>query len=207
MTTQTPHSAAADLDYALKLAREGRKGPLLGGPIGLMWGVLITLTFGIQYLILERILDVPLGFLGLLWIAFAVVGGLGVFILGRRQETHSRADNLNNRVESHVWIMFTAAAAALVTGVMANQMFSGGDARLWDFVLVFGFAGQALAYGVVARLTGLGWVAFASVAAAAFAILSMAVYGSHTIYLVGAIGALVAIVIPSLISISKAKRP
>ena len=195
----------ADLDSALDLARQGRDGPLLGGPIGLMWGVLLFAVFGLQYLILERVLDWPLSSLGYLWIAFALVGGLGVFLLSRRQDDMPGAQSIANRVESHVWIMFSAAIASLLVGVIANQLFSGGTPRLWDLVLVFGFAGQATAYGVVARMTGRGWVALASLAAALGAILSMAVYGSNAIYAVGAVMVVPAIILPSLVSMRAVK--
>ena len=194
----------ADLDYALDMAKAGRDHPLLGGPIGLMWGVLLFAAFLLQYLILTQALAWPVGSLGLVWVAFALIGGVGVFILGRRQDARPGARTVNNRVETHVWIMFSAATASLVVGVIANQLFSGGTPQLWDLILVFGFAGQALAYGVVARLTSLGWVAYASLAAALTAIVSMAVYGSPAIYLVGAVGVVLSVVIPSLISIRRA---
>ena len=194
----------ADLDSALDIARQGRDGPLLGGPIGLMWGVLLFAVFGLQYLILEQIVALPLASLGALWIAFAVIGGLGVYILSRRQDTMPGAQSVANRVESHVWIMFAAALASLLVGVIANQMVSGGSPQLWDLVLVFGFAGQAIAYGVVARLTGRGFVALASLSAALGAILSMAVYGSNLIYAVGSVMVIPAIILPSLVSMRAA---
>ena len=206
--TQTNTAGAADtlgnLDYALEMAKAGREQPLLGGPIGLMWGVLLAAVFLFQYGVLSGALGLPVVSLGIAWLAFAVVGGIGVLVLGRRQSSRPGAQSLNNKVETHVWIMFTAALLSLVTGVILNQLLKGGSAQMWDMILVFGFAGQALAYGVVARLTGLGWVAYASVAAAVSAAATLAVYGDIVIYLVGAAGVFLSVIIPSIISIRRA---
>ena len=97
-------SLMADLEQASRIAQEGENTPLVGGPIGLMWGVLIVLAFSIQYLILERILAFPGYSLAILWVSFAVIGGLGVFILGRQADQKPGAQSVGNRVETYIWI-------------------------------------------------------------------------------------------------------
>lgn len=38
--------AIDNLNYATDLAKAGQQAPLVGGPIGLMWGLLLTVTLG-----------------------------------------------------------------------------------------------------------------------------------------------------------------
>jgi len=113
----------ADLQEASRIAKAGEDAPLVGGPIGLMWGVLLTAVFAIHYLIISRILALPPQSLAYLWIAFAVIGGTGSAILGRKVDEKPGACSTNNRVEQHIWIMFAAAMASLAVGVILNLSF------------------------------------------------------------------------------------
>jgi len=200
----TKEQIIADLDYASTLAKEGAQTPLMGGPIGLMWGILLTVTLFTQWLILSRILPWSEQSLGFLWLAFAVIGGLGSFILGRRIDAKPGSNSVANRVETYVWLMFVAMTATLFIGIILNLILQESTPRLFDLMPVIAFAGQGLAYGVVANLTKLGWVRMASLASFAASMICFAVYGTVDIYLIAAIGAIFTIIIPSLISIKKA---
>lgn len=195
----------ADLAEASRIAKSGEDAPLVGGPIGLMWGVLLTGVFAIHYMILERILALPEWSFAILWIGFAVVGGLGSAILGRKVGKSPGAYSTANRVESNIWMMFAAAMASLAVGVLLNIILAGGTHDLWTIILIVGFAGQGLAYGVVAKLTGHGWVHFAAFAGFTMAALTMSFYGQNVIYFIAAIGSVVTIIIPSLLSMKAAK--
>ena len=194
----------ADLEEASRIARAGEDMPLIGGPIGLMWGVLLTGVFAIHYMILEQILAVPDWSFAALWIGFAIIGGLGSAILGRRIESKPGASSTANIVEQNVWIMFTAAMASLAVGVLLNIILAGGTHDLWTIILIVGFAGQGLAYGVVAKLTGHGWLHFAAFAGFTMAAVTMSFYGQNIIYLIAAIGSGVTIILPSLLSMKAA---
>ena len=130
-------SLMADLEQASRIAQEGENTPLVGGPIGLMWGVLIVLAFSIQYLILERILAFPGYSLAILWVSFAVIGGLGVFILGRQADQKPGAQSVGNRVETYIWIMFSGMMGSLAVGIILNQLLSDGTYQLWDICLLY----------------------------------------------------------------------
>lgn len=189
----------ADLEHASRIAKAGEDAPLLGNSIGLMWGVLITSIFTYQYLILGGILDLPEMTLAFSWIAFGVIGGVGSAILGRAADKKPGANSINNRVEGYVWIMFAGSMAAITVGVFLNMLFGGGNQAVWNTVLVFAFAGQGIAYGVVAKLTRLGLLHLASFASFTFSALAFLFVDKVEVYLLGAIGALLTIVIPNLI--------
>lgn len=194
----------ADLDYASQLAKEGAETPLLGGPIGLLWGVLLTVTFFLQWAILSQTIALPLQSLAYLWLAFAVIGGVGCAVLGSRIDKKAGANSAANRVESYVWVMFAGMMATLFIGVVLNMIFQDGTARLFDLILIVGFAGQGLAYGVVAKMSKLKMLHAASFIGFAASALCFAFYGDVAIYLIGSVATLFTIIIPSLLVMKKA---
>ena len=195
----------ADLEEASRIARTGEETPLVGGPIGLMWGVLITLVLGLHYMIINQTIAVPLYNLNFLWIAFAVLGGAGSTILGHQADKKPGAYSISNRVEQYVWVMFAAAMGSMAVGVILNLVLGNGSYTSWSFMLVAGFAGQGLAYGVVAKLTGHGWLHFAAFASFTMAAVTMSFYRQNLVYLIAAIGSAVTVILPSLLSMKAEK--
>ena len=199
----TKDQILADLDYASNLAKAGAQTPLLGGPIGLMWGILICAVFLLQWAILTQTLPLPAEAIAYMWIAFAIIGGTGTAILGRRNDRKTGANSVANKVETYVWIMFSAAMATLAFGIILNLILQDGSVKLWDFMVVAGFAGQGFAYGVIAKMTKLRWVHMASLASFIASAVCFAAYGTLHIYLVGAIAIVFTVIIPSLISMKQ----
>lgn len=195
----------ADLEHASRIAREGEETPLLGGSIGLMWGILLTLILSYQYIILSGITTLPTVTLAYAWIAYGVVGGIGSTILGRAIDRKPGANSVANRVEGYVWIMFVGATLAIVVGVFLNMLFGGGDQRVWNTVLVFAFAGQGMAYGVVAKITKLRLLHATSFASMTFAALCFMMVTQVEVYLLGAVGAALTIILPNLLLKARAK--
>lgn len=194
----------ADLEEASRIAKAGEDTPLLGGPTGLMWGVLLTLIFGYQYVVLGNKIDVPEITLMYAWIAYGVVGGIGSYVLNRQMKGKPGATSVANRVEQYVWTMFVGALAAIIIGTVLNMLFGNGNQSIWNVVLPFAFAGQGIAYGVTAKISGQKIMHIASFLAMSFAAISMMVVTEPVVYLVGSIGSFVTIVIPSLISMKQA---
>lgn len=189
----------ADLAEATRIAKSAEDAPLVGNSIGLMWGVLLTLIFGYQYLVLSGQLGLHEKTIAYAWIAFVILGGVGSTILGQAADKMPGAHSINNRVESYVWIMFAGAIATLTIGVILNMLFGNGDKTVWNSVLVFAFAGQGIAYGVVAKLTKLRLLHLTSFASFTFSSLAFLLVDKVEVYLLAAIGAAVTIILPNLI--------
>jgi len=200
----TKEQILADLDYASTLAKDGASTPLLGGPIGLMWGCLLTLVFFGQWAILSQTLNIAPNNIGFLWLAFAIIGGCSSAIMGKKIESKPGANSVANRIESYVWIMFAGYAVTLFIGVVLNILLQKSGPQTFDYLVITGFAGQGLAYGVVAKLTKLGWIHAASFASFAASALCFSMLGNINIYIVAAIACIFTIIVPSLISIKKA---
>lgn len=189
-----------DLKYVKTIAEQGAHAPLVGGRIGLMWGVLICLTFFMQWAILSRTLPLAAVSLLYLWIGFATIGGLGTLILGQQTNRKPGAQSVANQVETHVWVMFSGMMATLFVGIVLNQMLSNGSAQLFDLMVIIGFAGQGLAYGVIAKVSQIRWIHLASLASFIASAVSFTAYGQVTIYLIGSIAIIFTVILPSLVS-------
>lgn len=196
----TKEQILADLDYASSIAKDGASTPLLGGPIGLMWGVLLTLIFFGQWAILSETLSLPPRYIGFMWMAFAITGGCGSALLGRRIDQKPGANSVANRVEAYVWIMFSGYMVTLFIGVILNMLLQETTSQTFDFLVITGFAGQGLAYGVVAKLTQLKWIHGASFASFTAAAICFSMLGGVNMYLFASVGAAITIIIPSLMT-------
>lgn len=196
----TKDQLLADLDYASSLAKEGASTPLLGGPIGLMWGILLTLVFFGQWAIISDTIALPEKFIGYLWIAFAVIGAIGSTIIGKKIDEKPGANSVANRVEGYVWVMFAGYMATLFTGAVLNIIFTQGSAVVFNFLVVAGFAGQGVAYGVVAKLTHIKWIHAASFLSFSAAALCFSLLNDVNVYAVASLGAIITVVLPSLIT-------
>lgn len=201
----TKDQILADLDYASQLAKDGANTPLLGGAIGLMWGILLTLILGYQYLILAQKIDLPPQTLAMAWIAYGVIGGIGSTILGRRIDRLPGANSVNNRVETYVWVMFVGAILTVAIGSILNMTLGQGDQTVWNTVLVFAFAGQGMAYGIVAKLAKEKILHMASFASFIISAVIFMLIHDPVIYLIGSIGAVITIIIPNIILGAQAK--
>lgn len=199
----TKDNMLKDLDYIKAIAEEGASTPLVGGPIGLMWGVLLALVFFGQWGVLSGTISLPQSAIPLFWLSFAILGGLGSFIIGRKIDQKPGVNSTANRVEQYVWIMFAAMMGSLFIGVMLNQLLAGGSVKLFDFMVVVGFAGQGLAYGVVAKISGIKWMHLAALAGFIASTVCFVALGKTHLYLIAALATIVTIIVPSLITMKR----
>lgn len=201
----TKNDLMADLEYASQIAKDGANTPLFGGPIGLMWGLMLTLILGYQYLVLSGTLNIPEVTLVYAWSAYGLIGAIGSSILGKKIEQKPGSNSVANRVEQYVWTMFVGALGAILVGVIFNMIAKNGDQTLWNSVMVFAFAGQGMAYGVVAKITKMRLLHVTSFISFTFAAIAMMLVNTPLVYLIGSVGCFLTIVIPSLILMQKAR--
>ena len=194
-------TALADLDYIKTLAEDGANTPLVGGSIGLMWGILLSSTFFIQWGILSRIFDISVQNIAYLWISFSVLGGIGSLLLGRKISTKAGVNSVANRADYHIWVLFSGMMITLFIGILLNIILSGGTVQLFDLMVIVGFAGQGIAYGLTAKMSRIKWIHMAAFSCFVMSAICFSVYGSVNIYLIGAIGTVITVIIPSFITL------
>ena len=99
--------AIDNLNYATDLAKAGQQAPLVGGPIGLMWGLLLTVTLGTHWGIITGKLPFEIWHLGFLWVFFSIIGGVASAILSRTLKQKPSFHSTANQIEQSVWLMFS----------------------------------------------------------------------------------------------------
>ncbi|WP_017932587.1 hypothetical protein [Robiginitomaculum antarcticum] len=202
----THENALNDLDYLRSVAQSGENTPLLGGPIGLMWGILLTAVFTYQWAVLAQLFPADPTTLLFAWFGFAVVGGLGTLVLGRKISQKAGSSSTANKVESYVWTMYSAMMSSLFVGIILKMLLSGGTYALYDFMVVAGFAGQAMCYAIVAKVTGRTWLKWTAITGFIASAVAFVALGEPHLYLVAAIATTFTVIIPSLYSMSEVRR-
>ena len=197
---------AQDLDYALDLARAGREAPLLGGPIGLMWTGLATVALTLHGLALVGVLRIPEPMLGLIWLAYGVVGTALSYGLGKRFANTPGARTFANRVSEATWTASGILIAAIaVSAVVAFSLGLFRDYTVFAFIVPFAFGVSSVSNAVLARITGHGYLKFAAWGAGVATVVTLMMATQPAMYLVAAAGVLVSGVIPSWIELRKAR--
>ena len=97
--------------------------------------------------------------------------------------------------------MFSAMMMTLFVGIILKMVLSDGTPALFDLMLPVGFAGQGLAYGLVAKLSKFKWLQMVALVNFIVSAICFVAYGDVHIYLIGAVGIVLTVVIPSLITI------
>ena len=69
---------------------------------------------------------------------------------------------------------------------------------LFDFVVIAGFGGQGLAYGVTARMSHHKWLTYPSGASFIASIVCLSAFGQPLLYLIAAAATVFTVVIPSI---------
>lgn len=193
----------ADLAYARTVAEEGRNAPLLGGSYLLFWGLLNGTAFATHYAVLEDMLPAMDGrSFGLLWGGYGIVAALGMTLLRIRARAKPGVASIGTRAERALWSGAAIAVLAVVIGSIARMM-STGDVSAPNAILAAAFALYGAALFGTASLSqqtwmrGFGWLAVGvALNAAMFA-------NFNWVYVIAAIGSLLALCVPGLILLKR----
>ena len=186
-----------DLKYVKSMAEEGRTAPLLGGRIGLMWGILLAITFFGHWAIISGTVNVHPSMLGYLWLTYAIVGGIGTALLGRSIDDKPGISSVGNRAENAVWLSFALMMGTCFVGILCNMFFSDGTPILFDTMVCIGFAGQIIAYLVIATMSGQKALRAPAIMAVFATIGSFALLGRPELYLLATVAIILTVVVPS----------
>ncbi|MGJ3232915.1 MAG: hypothetical protein ACFE0P_14090 [Oceanicaulis sp.] len=172
----------ADLAYVRAMTERAANAPLLGGRYLVFWGVLLTCAYLAHFSIASGLLGAP-GFIPFIWIAFGVIGGLGMAVLSRGMARKPGQSAIGNTVERQVWRGAGLGIFLFVAGVVAAVSLRGGSYMLFDLIAAVALALYGAAFLATAAASGHGWMrapAWMSFAAAAIVPL---LAGSATLYL------------------------
>ncbi len=147
-----------DLEYLRSIAESGHRAPLLGGRFFIWWGVLAAIALLVHWSIISGKLPIPVSMLGLIWLAYGVIGVTGTRFLARGVRGKPGAGAAGNRAERAVWGAVTAAIFAYAIGAAITFAMGRGHPILFDTIPLVAFIGYGISFSVTAALGGPGWM-------------------------------------------------
>lgn len=190
-----------DIEYVTALAREGRNAPYLGGRIGLMWGVLLSITLLIHWGILSQHIALPVNILAILWIAYGIVGYAASAIINRNSPTKPGQSSINNKVAHALWIGNAIFLSTYAISAGLSSGYGHNSFGIMDTILPVAFGLYGLIHYVLANLGTEKWQYIPAAIALAFVPICLFLQGSANLYLASAVGVFATIIIPSLLYI------
>lgn len=200
ITSNTGDQLRDDLAFAANLAREGASAPLIGGRYGLFWGSLLFVTFLAHWFIASGLAGVDMQYVGAVWLGYGVVAVIGSIVLAKTEKS-DKARTAAQKVEGAVWGYFGLALLALFIGIGIRIIMGKSDPTLFDLVLPFAFAGYGMAHLTTARISGASHLRWAGYIAILGAVGAMVLYGDPSLYLLGALIIVLAVIAPSIVSL------
>ncbi len=198
MNTKTHNTALDDLSYIKTLAEEGRHAPLIGGRIGLMWGVLLTVTLFIHGMTAYGFTGFSMNYIGIFWLAFAVTGGILTGVLKRTLKDKPGKSTVNNRIDEAVWTASAMVVFTVAISIALSVAKNGHPYWLFDIIMAFAFGTYAVNYYVVAKITKQNTLMIPSAIALALCALMIIMLGSPMVYFIAAIGVVFTVIFPAL---------
>ncbi len=200
-------SATHDLEYLRELAESGRNAPLLGGRFLAWWGGLLTVAYLGHFLLVTGSLGLPSSAFAWLWIAFAVMGYAGHFVLLKNfSEEKPGVGAVGNQVQRIVWVTAGIALFAFFASLAIKSVVIGQAAPGFAYSLPLVFT----AYGIALTTTGyLGQSTVLRRAGGAALILvavSTLLVGSGFDWLLASIGAALTVFLPGVLLMRKEPR-
>lgn len=188
-----------DIETAVQIAREGRHAPLLGGPIGLMWTTLATVTLATHGAIVMGWLPVAQANVALIWLAYGVIGTVLSIVLSRQISGRVGANSFLNRTAGNLWCAAGLMIAAVAIATVAAYSMGRVPVLAFNFIVPSAFAFAAIAYGTLGGLTGLGYMRYAAVASGASTVATLFLVDEPLMYFVASALLFLSGVVPSFI--------
>ncbi len=179
-------SFSDDLAYVRDLAERGEAAPLIGGRFALWWGGLTAAMMLLHWSARTGNAPFPIDYIGLAWIAYGMIGGLGTWALDALFEDAAGASAVNNRLASTVWTMIGIPIFLYAVGVGFGVGLGVAPMAAFDTILGVAFALYTLAFYAVGRFSRdkvmLGFAAISALAT----LVSGLLIGQPTLYLAAA---------------------
>ena len=202
----TKSDLIADLNYASAIAKDGAHGPLLGGSIGLMWGILVIPTLIVHGLTMLGKTPLTIEHIGLVWAAYGIIGSLLNAILARRIDQKAGAGSTVNKIGAALGIsmgILIFSYAIVIAYVTATQNL---PIYTYATIMVFAFGLSCMNLATLAKITGHGYLKIGAIMAGIFMVICMLQVTTVSVYFIAALGVLFTQVIPGLIEIKQEAR-
>lgn len=198
-----------DLAYVRSVAEAGETAPLLSGRHTLWWGALLTLPLIAHWVIGSGYIPgVTLQWIGLVWMAFVIVGYVGNAVLIRSSVPRPGSSAAINKVSRTLWstvglALVSYSAVAVLTSMLRENV----GYWLVDTILPVSFLVYAIAMAGAAAFSSetIRWLPI--VGAIGFSAITTALIGLPILYLFAALGVVLVLILPAIQQIRNEPAP
>jgi hypothetical protein len=189
----------SDLEFLRDVAASGQHAPSLSGRFFVWWGGLAAPALLAHWSIMTGLIGVPGQFVGLVWLAYGVIGMIGSALLGRSLRGKPGRGAVNNRGEAAAWRGVTWTIAAYAIGAVIANLLGRGHPILFDTIPLVAFAGYGLSFHISAQLGGARWMHGAAVLAWLASGIGLSLTGTPGLYLFSAATVGLLAIIPGVV--------
>ena len=197
--TTTP--LADDIAFVRQIAEEGQATPSLSGRFALMWGILVGLALTVQWLMLRGQFFLSIDYIGAVWLAVGIVGGVSSGFLGWSLRNKPGQSSAGNQAEQAAWPISGLGLFVYAIAIAVAVVGRGQPVILFDTIMPIAFLTFAINQAMAARLFRRKLLNVLSWLSIGFSIITASLVGTVDVYLVAAIGVVVIQVLLSLIHI------
>lgn len=188
-----------DLENATRIAREGEQAPLLGGSVGLMWASLTTIALMTHGAVLAGWIDIPVSMTGLIWATQGTLGVILTAILSRGISDKPGCHSFANRAAESAWIAGIIMIATFAISLVIANFMGRTEIVDFNFIVPAAFAISAVINGMLAKLTGYGYLKFSAIMSGVATAVTLIMVRQPEMYFVAGALLILSGVIPSLI--------
>lgn len=199
----TQDEMQSELAYLKSMAENGARAPSIGGRFSIWWGALAAIAFTLHWAIVTGVLgQVTISLLGL-WVSYIIVGSIGSYFLGRSLKSMPGTGSPGNRHSSAVWQAMGAGVLCFFFVILLGVLLGRFEPVMFNLILPVAFLG----YGIGWLSTAMMNRSYSEAMPGLLALIGMGVclfyFTDPVIYLVAAITALVAQVVPGVIQMTR----
>ena len=195
-----------NIEYLKTMAEQGSTTSVLGGIIGLWWCSLACVALFLHFLTLKGLGPLEIDKIGIIWLGFGIIGGIGSIILARRTSQKPGAHSSLNKVMGVLWI----GISIFIFAYAISLGFSAGLGRIgfqfFDTIIPLAFGLSSLAAFVTSQMSQEKWQINIAIMALAVMVVAQFLLGRPELYLLALVGVVLTGILPNLILMSKEKR-
>ncbi len=187
-----------EISWLKEMAQEGRNSPIVGGIIGIWWGIISFIMMLIHWATITSKIPLPIENIGWAWLAYVIIGSIGTFALVKKLEDKPGFNSMNSRVIGSTWMLASAGIFTFSLGSVIATFGFGAPYWIFNIILPVALICWGIANGVAASLSGKKAFGFAAGISFMLALIMFTFLLSPTIYLIAAFAILFISIISAL---------
>ncbi|MCF6344006.1 MAG: hypothetical protein L3J15_04925 [Devosiaceae bacterium] len=175
-----------EISWLKEMAQEGRNSPIVGGIIGIWWGIISFVMMLIHWASITSNIPLAIENIGWAWLAYMIIGSIGTFVLVKKLEDKPGFNSMTSRIIGSTWMLTSAGIFTFTLGSVIATFGFGMPYWIFNIILPVALICWGIANGVAASLSGRKAFGFAAGISFLLALIMFAFLLSPTIYLIAA---------------------